>query len=175
MEKEEIFKIIENAIKTTTINGFNIYDKCSNLEKLTYIENKNNSISYKILKNYIILKYYPMKKINDIIEIRNFDDILPALNSKFTNIRYTTDNNYFRMNINNIEDIKNISEIISIIFSKLFLQYINSEESFGCCSKYLDCSNALHCTNNNIRLRLACLYKHNLDENKIFYGKNKNI
>lgn len=45
-------------------------------------------------------------------------------------------------------------------------------DSFGCCSRYLACSDAGHCVHPNIFRAQCCMYKKNLDAGKIFYGEN---
>ena len=84
-------------------------------------------------------------------------------------------NYILRININEINELIKISDEIQEIFKMLFIEYMAKEESFGCCSKYIECSDRKHCVQENIRFRFGCSYKKNLDNNKIFYGKNKNI
>lgn len=171
----EIFEILENIIRNVDIEGFNIYDICEKDEKLQKVENADGSFSYKIFKNSILLKYYERVKSDDIIEVRVLDNLLPIFQEKFNNVKYIQNSLYARIGISNIMDIKKISNEFCIIFRTLFIQYIGSEGSFGCCSKYEQCSDNRKCINNNIRLRFGCAYKKNLDSGKIFYGKNKNI
>lgn len=45
---------------------------------------------------------------------------------------------------------------------------------FGCCAKYVECSDALCCLENPEYSKF-CFYRQNLESGKIFYGKNKNI
>ena len=45
----------------------------------------------------------------------------------------------------------------------------------GCCSHYMDCSNALRCVQSDPQISMACIYRQNLKAGKVFYGKNKNI
>lgn len=45
----------------------------------------------------------------------------------------------------------------------------------GCCSHYMDCSDALHCVQTDPLISMACIYRQNLKAGKVFYGKNKNI
>lgn len=172
--KEEIFEILTDIIKDETIEGFKIYDICIDKEKLQYID--NNFVSYKILNNNILLRYFVMKKVDDAIEIRIINnDILKNIQEKFDNVKYKETEGYARISISDINEIKKISNEIKEIFKYLFLQYIQTEESFGCCSKYVQCSDNLACIQKDLRIRLGCLYKKNLENNRIFYGKNKNI
>ncbi len=48
-------------------------------------------------------------------------------------------------------------------------------DKFGCCDKYIECSNAKKCLHNNLFYAKACYYRKNLESGKIFYGDNKNI
>jgi len=45
---------------------------------------------------------------------------------------------------------------------------------FGCCSKYVQCSDSEKCVHEDFLLSLGCQYRINLLEGRIFYGKNKN-
>lgn len=48
-------------------------------------------------------------------------------------------------------------------------------DKFGCCSKYIECSNAKKCLHENLFYSKSCFYRKNLESGKIFYGENKNI
>lgn len=62
----------------------------------------------------------------------------------------------------------------SSIIERIVLQSFNYA-SFGCCSKYIECSNAKKCLHEDIFYATAsCQYKKHLDINEIFYGINKN-
>ena len=53
--------------------------------------------------------------------------------------------------------------------------YVSKAASFGCCSKYIECSDAKHCVHENKLYSKACMYRTNLDSGRIFYGKNRNV
>lgn len=53
--------------------------------------------------------------------------------------------------------------------------YLSPENPFGCCSRYMQCSDAKKCVHPNKLYSTACAYRHNLEHGRIFYGKNKNI
>lgn len=76
-----------------------------------------------------------------------------------------------------------IVDIIHIHANDVFKKcYKDSAEfTFGCCSRFIECSDAKKCTckkeyyfNNIKRFPSGCMYKDNLDQGLIFYGKNKN-
>lgn len=48
-------------------------------------------------------------------------------------------------------------------------------EKFGCCSKYVECSDAKECLYGEKFYARACYYKGSLENGKIFYGKNCNV
>ena len=68
-----------------------------------------------------------------------------------------------------LKDYKdNIDEIIKYLISK------PTDEAFSCCSRFIECSNALKCVNPYDNLKRNCSYRKNLEKGFIFYGKNKN-
>lgn len=48
-------------------------------------------------------------------------------------------------------------------------------DPFGCCSAYIECSDAKKCIRIDPMFYGRCQYRRNLIEGRIFYGKNKNI
>jgi len=110
-----------------------------------------------------------------LVSIRICEEIIPDLKSKIPNVKIDNNSTYARFNISNVEDINKINEEIQFVFKKLFTDYIKSNLSFGCCSHYIECSDNLKCINPDIKLKLGCQYKTNLDNKRIFYGKNSVI
>lgn len=53
--------------------------------------------------------------------------------------------------------------------------YSSKASSFGCCSRFNDCSDAKKCIHVNKLYSKACIYRQNLEAGKIYYGKNRNI
>ena len=47
--------------------------------------------------------------------------------------------------------------------------------SFGCCSKYEECSNKGQCVHENPFYSLGCVYRSRLESGSILYGENCNI
>lgn len=172
MFKENIYNLLENIIKQSTINDCNLYNELTENEKLKIVENKDGSISFKILKNSILLKYCPKIKTSDLIYIKIFDAVIPNILNKIPHAKIDNNSLYAKFNIDSVEDLKVLTPEIQDIFKKIFIEYMKQDLSFGCCSHYIECSDNLKCINENIRLKLACQYKHNLDNRLIFYGKN---
>ena len=53
--------------------------------------------------------------------------------------------------------------------------YVSKATRFGCCSKFEQCSDVRKCLHENKLYSKACMYRDNLDQGRIFYGKNRNI
>ena len=65
-------------------------------------------------------------------------------------------------------------DVLPEIFNQIFID-IFSFPVFGCCSKYMECSDVKHCLHEDMAYSTACQYRANLESGRIFYGKNKNI
>lgn len=72
--------------------------------------------------------------------------------------------------------ISTIYRNIKEVFKKCYKD--SAELVFGCCDKFVECSDAKKCTYNNSnkikRFPSGCMYKDNLDSGRIFYSRNKN-
>ncbi len=69
---------------------------------------------------------------------------------------------------------EDISKFI-LPFLKYALEVYKPDKTFACCSRYVECSDAKKCLHPNPIYSKQCWYRDNLENNKIFYGKNKNI
>ena len=52
------------------------------------------------------------------------------------------------------------------------LDHFEPSEKFGCCGKYVECSDAKKCLHCNTFYAKACYYRKNLEAGRIFYGRN---
>lgn len=87
------------------------------------------------------------------------------------NYTIAKDNNYLLP----IAQEKNLDQIL-VVLSNIFDDITLSDvPHFGCCSRYVACSDAKQCVHPDKNISKACGYKKNLDSGKIFYGINKNI
>ena len=53
--------------------------------------------------------------------------------------------------------------------------YQSKAASFGCCSRFMECSNVKKCVHENKLYSKACMYREHLDNGEIFYGENRNV
>lgn len=89
-----------------------------------------------------------------IISENVFCDMINDLSSSNTNENYHTNNQKNRA-------IKGSSK--------------KNIHTFGCCSRYLKCSDAKECVHEDKQYAKGCAYYSNLKNGKIFYGKNRNV
>lgn len=54
-------------------------------------------------------------------------------------------------------------------------EYRSKASSFGCCSHFIECSDAKECIHTNKLYSTSCIYRRHLEAGEIFYGKNANI
>lgn len=78
-----------------------------------------------------------------------------------------------RLLFNNQNDLEKMNPLFLRIYDEVYL--MSSTDRFGCCSRYLECSDAKKCVNSNQILARGCVYRLNLIDGKIFYGENRNI
>ena len=73
--------------------------------------------------------------------------------------------------------LSGIAELLSLSYRlcEIAVKSLPAGEGFGCCHLYEQCSDAKKCIQPNGLFSLACYYRKNLEQGKIFYGINKNI
>lgn len=82
-----------------------------------------------------------------------------------------SDEGFVRALISDVNEVIPLVPLLRTILSNLTRQY----HTFGCCSRYEQCSDAKKCIHPNPVFALGCAYRANLESGKIFYGKNRNI
>lgn len=157
-EKNNIDKIRE-ALKSTIADPE--YQKY-----LEIVENKDGSISIKA-KNILFAKIKVTKSSSYIEVKQEYEESFPGHKEEHA------PDHWCRISINGIDEALRLAEPLSVVYMKILSGL--GGESFGCCHRYVECSDALKCTNPDIMASLACMYKKNLDAGRVFYGKNKNI
>lgn len=78
-----------------------------------------------------------------------------------------------RIVLRNVDEVFNFIPQLSIIAVETLAKF--GGESFGCCGRYEECSDARQCLHPDKLYARACAYRKNLENGKIFYGKNKTI
>ena len=54
-------------------------------------------------------------------------------------------------------------------------RYRSSAQPFGCCNRYVTCSNEGKCVHENLLYSTVCAYRRNLEAGRIFYGEKANV
>lgn len=156
--KEIIQSIIINSDLPNSLNF-------SNDKVLSLVQEKKHFSLYFVNK---ILFKIEIKKESKVLKIR------PEYTSFFNSDSCKRNSaNWLDVEISSIEEIKKYdNEILNIIKAEFFCIH---GEPFGCCSNFMDCSDHMYCIKDDLLFSLGCQYRQNLLENKIFYGKNRNI
>ena len=154
-ENERIKSAIENVINDFEYSKF-----------LSVSNNLDNSISIKA-NNTIVAKLRLRKKGSSYMEIRvrsaRFFD--PALVKDL-------DEEWSKVEFNEIDDVIAFAESLVKLYMNILMSI--EKKAFGCCHRYIKCSDAMQCLHPNKIEAEACQYKKNLDKGNVFYGKNKN-
>ena len=85
--------------------------------------------------------------------------------------RYTKSDTFIRYELSTVFEKSNAT--LSPVFCKIFVD-VFSFEPFGCCEKYVECSDEKRCLHKDPTYATACMYRKNLEAGRIFYGKNAN-
>lgn len=54
-------------------------------------------------------------------------------------------------------------------------RYRSIAQPFGCCDKYVECSDKGECIHGNLLYSTVCAYRRNLEAGRIFYGEKANV
>lgn len=113
------------------------------------------------IKTTKILKYIGFSSI--------YSDCFKNANIEFSSI--PSDKGFIRIPIDILDNPNaEFKKIINTIFFNSFCF-----EPFGCCEKYIECSDATKCLHPDKLYSRVCMYRKNLENGRIFYGKNKNV
>ncbi len=142
------------------------------LQSLDIIPNKvleltessgSNYLYYRILGKTVAKMHYQKKSIRFEVPKGSLSELKhPYIGETKTDYLFYS---YFPQD----ELLRIISEIVDKSVNTL------GADPIGCCSKYVQCSDAKKCLCEDIEIKLSCYYRQNLEAGKIFYGVNKNI
>ncbi len=149
LTKYLVVEVLKSGILSIRANS-NVCARIKLNQNTHYIEVKSNNID--LFKVHLATGTFQLTDINSQKEADN--------------------NNWARIVINTIDDVLLMSKPLSMIF---VLVLTKAGAGFGCCSRYMQCSDAKKCVHPDLFTSLACGYRRNLEDGRIFYGKNKNI
>lgn len=120
--------------------------------------------------NQLGFKFVLRKKVDPFFEIDPDDVVNPSAITPFYS---TTPTGTLRLNMGLSFDYNAFLDAVKNICENR--RETATVEKFGCCSSFVECSDALRCLHESEMEYLGCYYVKNLESGKIFYGKNKNI
>lgn len=154
-----------------------IFENSAFREKVSVNLNLDKSVSFtfcgqKPFGFSLMKQYYSIIIKNDYFKSIN----LSILDIEFqvSNLKSAPD--FTRILIN--QNINEFYKVVDYIFSfceKYVDEHYVSENMFDCCHRYMECSDALRCTNPDIMHAKGCSYRNKLSNGIVFYGKNRNV
>lgn len=160
------------------------YKSSYNCTELTQ-KDKIIGYSYQMMGRILLRVKTNMKDIYRI-EFLNYQDLAKdiklLINSKYQ-LKESKHENLRTITIDTVKEEKTLMNTLhdleNVFREKMFDLYLNYSTimTYGCCGRYLLCSNEKRCVMHDIDPIYArgCQYRKNLEAGKIFYGKNKNI
>lgn len=109
---------------------------------------------------------------NDYFDMMNPDDI--PVKYEIKNINSLKEFTRIFISTNHIEFQKFVNYIFSFCETYVDKYYV-PDHLFDCCDRYMECSDAKHCTCPDYLYSKCCTYKNKIENGIIFFGKNRNI
>ncbi len=122
-------------------------------------------------KNYVVMNFIQKElDVELLIRPRQYKEIqLPQSAA----VKSTTDKNFIHIVFSKLD--ASVFDYIKQNILYCLKNYHSNSKTFGCCSRFMECSDALKCVHENKLYSTSCTYRHHLESGKIFYGKNKNV
>lgn len=165
---------IHDSGKDSTASAF-----CKQIRDILYQADNTYNISE------IDVRYYGNTKTDATITIFNkpcfsikgkkivYLSIAPAFQKEFDSLplQGIASTLWKRIELSKV-DISQYQNALVETYEKCLLA---SSDQFGCCSRYLQCSDIKKCVQPDLALKGGCQYRQHLRHGRIFYGKNKTI
>lgn len=161
-EEQRAFALLYPELKDT------LYNAPIDSGILIFQELENYSSVYFMDSNELFFRIRIRKKTRYILIPEVYEDLLPEGTSVS---RRKADIGMIRIEIQSCEDILKYVDVLKAVLERI----CRNHRDFGCCSRYLECSDAKACIHPDPKFALTCWYRCNLLDGKIFYGKNRNI
>ena len=127
-------------------------------------------IQFRGLSSYTLIKINYTRKFKQVYVHLEYE---PMFRSKLLPFEYSStksDSIWLHVDITSPDQLSYIEDVICQSYDDSPLR-----DSFGCCSRYIQCSDAGKCLHPDLQYAKACLYRKNLEAGRIFYGINKNV
>lgn len=155
------------SIKFRHIKNKSGYDSIVISSEMTAYRPKVDNVLFARIKESNKLSYFGFR-----------DSFAPLFESYDIPIhRVKSETGFFRVDVSELIPshlMSNLSkEDLAEILYKVLVGTMNFA-TFGCCSKYQECSDKKKCVHCDPLYATACMYRKHLENNNIFYGINKN-
>lgn len=161
-EERQIFELIYPAVQDVVMN-LPIDGGLLNFKEL-----QNCSSVYLLDQGEVFFRIRMRRKLRHILVAEKWEYLLP----KDTPVeRSKSDSGMIRIPIAACSDVLAYAEALRSILILMCKEHAD----FGCCGRYMACSDAKTCIHPDPQFALQCIYRYNMLDGKIFYGENKNI
>lgn len=161
-DEQKAFELIYPELKDI------IYNAPIDSGILIFQEIADCSSVYFLDSSEIFFRVRLRKKTRYILFSEEFVDLLPP---DTETIRTKSEAGMVRIPMQTYKDILKYVPALRGILERLCRRH----RDFGCCGRYEACSDAKACIHPDPKFALGCMYRQNLRDGKIFYGKNRNI
>ncbi|MEA5073416.1 MAG: hypothetical protein VB030_04495 [Eubacterium aggregans] len=139
---------------------------------------KSDGFSFSSLGQMIFRIKYSKKNAVYYLEIPEVPTDFASMISEDIQVSSTSIKGFSRYEFSSLQELDIFSPSLQKIYNHMLNQYTDREQ-FGCCHRYVECSDAMKCLlsgsdEDTTIFSNSCMYKENLENGKIFYGKNRN-
>lgn len=127
-----------------------------------------NKGNVNITLNRFFFFYFPLRKTRKSINVSSsYKEILDKHNIQY--IQRKSSPTFFEIAYTN-DFLLIFSDFVKELYDEINMSF--SGEAFSCCSRYKQCSDAKKCVSPFKDFYKYCRYRRNIEQGKIFYGKN---
>lgn len=158
MTEQDVFRSAKNFFSAHGVNA-----------NITLRQNKNGESAFLVdskpvfwmdlspKKHYLRFRPYSKEGISEVgVTILDFSE------------------NMVKLDFSNVEESTSSFERLLVALLASY-KAAHPKDQFGCCHQYVECSDAGKCLHPDQIYSLSCQYRKNLENGKIFYGKNRNV
>lgn len=156
---ENTFSVSENYSKTG-VNSGELISTEIDIQERSYPPDAINSIA----KTTLVLYIKPNKNYYELLIHK---ERMPYIVLPSAAIRKSVSDNLYVHILFNFDDTSVYDFIADNI--RFCINNYTSSATFGCCSKYAECSSSSKCVHQNILYAKGCRYRENLENGNIFY------
>ena len=167
---DDVLNLLKQFISSDYLDGSDLYIK-ENKGDIDSICVSSVATAYRRAVNDVLLLRVKSKGSKPYISFRaKYSKQLNEFG--FDTYKTAAENDFIRVSLSDFMSLdfadSNISVQLTALFNKIFADAM-SFDSFGCCSKYVECSNVDKCLHEDKLYSTACMYRKNLEAGRNFY------